>query len=305
MTSFFTCAPFLSLLGFGRGVAVEFAKALSQPLHFVLTGRNAFLLGETKSMVQASRMAGALTTFDVYAADLGDLSTIKVVFCAPHLTPPAHPHRHSHQWPAFPTPFLCQATADRLFLLATKASLTSAVTYDRVIFINNAGSLGPLTYVGTPAADPATYLAHMTSAFGFNVTSSSYLTAELTRRFSTTLVDATSVAIINISSLAAVQVRPQQSSAAPTAACPCLISTTRCVFVCFPTTSRSSRGGFIAPARPHVKCFTRPSLRSRRTRRRSACLTTRRGRWTRTCSGRYERARMCTGRLRYALLYRR
>ena len=83
-----------SLLGFGRGVAVEFAKALSQPLHFVLTGRNALLLGETKAMVQASRMAGALTTFDVYAADLGDLSTIKVVFCAPHLT--THPRTGIH-----------------------------------------------------------------------------------------------------------------------------------------------------------------------------------------------------------------
>ena len=141
-------------------------------MHFVLTGRDASQLAVTKAHIESAR-TGKTTTFDLFPTDLGNLSTLK-------------------------------ASAERLFALATKSGMTSTAIYDRVIFINNAGSLGPLQAVGAPV-DSAQALLDMTTAYEFNITSCTYLTAELTRRYTAGTLNATKLVIVNVSSLAAVQ----------------------------------------------------------------------------------------------------
>jgi NAD(P)-dependent dehydrogenase (short-subunit alcohol dehydrogenase family) len=70
------------------------------------------------------------------------------------------------------------------------------------VFVNNAGSLGPLTAIGTQNDN----LSQYTSEFAFNVTSSCYLTSEITRRFKAALLgSASKIVVVNISSLAAIQ----------------------------------------------------------------------------------------------------
>jgi hypothetical protein len=98
-----------------------------------------------------------------------------------------------------------KAAADRLFAPATTPQATP-IAFDRVFFVNNAGSLGPLMPVGANP-DSVACLAEMAAAFEFNITSSSYLTAELARRHTAGLLNADKVVVVNVSSLAAVQVR--------------------------------------------------------------------------------------------------
>ena len=141
-------------------------------MHFVLTGRDASQLAVTKAQIESVR-TGKVTTFDLFPTDLGNLTTLK-------------------------------ASAERLFALATKSSVSSTAVYDRAIFINNAGSLGPLQAVGAPV-DSSQALMDMTAAYEFNITSCTYLTSELTRRYTAGVLNATKLVIVNVSSLAAVQ----------------------------------------------------------------------------------------------------
>ena len=138
----------------------------------MLTGRDASQLAVTKAQIESVR-TGKTTTFDLFPTDLGNLTTLKT-------------------------------STERLFALATKSGISSTAVYDRVIFINNAGSLGPLQAVGAPV-DSSQALLDMTTAYEFNITSCTYLTAELTRRYTAGVLNATKLVIVNVSSLAAVQ----------------------------------------------------------------------------------------------------
>ena len=74
--------------------------------------------------------------------------------------------------------------------------------YEKMVFINNAGSLGPLTPIGTKDDSAQQYAEEFT----INVTSSCFLTSEASRRFKTGRLGSVSkLVVVNISSLAAVQ----------------------------------------------------------------------------------------------------
>ena len=90
---------------------------------------------------------------------------------------------------------------NNIFKSASKS--TSNVEYERVIFINNAGSLGPLTYIGTQTTDEN--LTNMTSAFNFIITSSCFLSSEVVKLHTMGLLNSNSLVIVNVSSLAAIQ----------------------------------------------------------------------------------------------------
>jgi sepiapterin reductase len=84
-----------------------------------------------------------------------------------------------------------------------KLDVNAKNVYERVIFINNAGSLGPLVPVGT--SNSATKLQALCDSMNFNVVSSSYLTAELMSIYKTSRLSADYLTIVNVSSLAALQ----------------------------------------------------------------------------------------------------
>jgi len=152
--------------GLGKAIAVSFAKAIKNPLHIVLTGRNNDGLQNTRNEVLSSRSDAIC---DVVCADLSQLSSL-------------------------------QAVANTIF------SLDPSKQYEKAIFINNAGSLGPLAVIG----HPDTKLDEFQSVFDFNVTSSSYLTAEFIKKFGDKASSFVmpSTLIINISSLCAVKPFP-------------------------------------------------------------------------------------------------
>lgn len=79
--------------------------------------------------------------------------------------------------------------------------------FDRFIFINNAGSLGPLTNIGLPDIDNNS-LMQLSQAINLNVTSCFFLTSEIVRKFKTNYFSnfgIEKIDIINVSSLAAIQ----------------------------------------------------------------------------------------------------
>ena len=120
--------------GFGKAIALRFAKIVQSPVHFSLSGRSSKDLEETKNAILNIR-SDMLTKCDTTSADLADVSTLPAV-------------------------------ADRMF--ANFDTLTSSGdAYSRVIFINNAGSLGPLSYIGI--GDCAN-LALISTAINLNVT---------------------------------------------------------------------------------------------------------------------------------------
>lgn len=154
--------------GFGRAVAESVARATRTATHFILVGRDAAELAETRGIVESSR-PGQETVVDVLVMDLGKMDGL-------------------------------QSAADAMF----PAVLARA--YDKVVFINNAGSLGPLAAIG---GYPGDTLADMMSAFNLNVTSACFLTSTLMERcapggaFSQQGIK--KAVIVNVSSLAAVQ----------------------------------------------------------------------------------------------------
>ena len=93
------------------------------------------------------------------------------------------------------------AAAEAFFGAAISSSPADRV-YSKIIFINNAGTLGPLSFIGAHSD----VLPEMNAAFGLNVTSACFLTSELVRRQTAGLYSPTTkVVIVNVSSLAALQ----------------------------------------------------------------------------------------------------
>jgi sepiapterin reductase len=80
-------------------------------------------------------------------------------------------------------------------------------SYSRVIFINNAGSLGTQDYVGsaTTAEQVDAYLSSLHQNVTFNITSCCFLTSEVVRRVKSVYSPLIKCSIVNVSSLTAVQ----------------------------------------------------------------------------------------------------
>ena len=148
--------------GLGQTIAITFAKSLKSPVHFVLTGRDVGGLNNTKSFIQEERkgLPEDATVYDLHSADLSDLSNLSKV--ASHLF---------------------DNIRDR--------------SYSNYIFINNAGSIGQLKFVGSNEHS----VVDFENFFNLNVTSSCFLTHEYVKRHLT----ARKATIVNISSLCAVQ----------------------------------------------------------------------------------------------------
>lgn len=150
--------------GFGKALALRLAKILHCPVHFSLSGRSIVDLEATRSEIMVLR-EGRETKCDLTAADLGDLSQLAMSASA---------------------------------LLKPYDELNSTALCTRVIFVSNAGSLGPLCYIGT---GDTTNLSLVSAAVNLNVTASYFLTSEVMRLYK----GRTELLFVNISSLCAVQ----------------------------------------------------------------------------------------------------
>ena len=133
--------------GFGRAVAKAFARCLDGSIHFVLSGRSqpelSTLLTELTDKSEPSRNISSEII-------IGDVS---------------QPHELTN-------------LAERLF---KKDSLlrVGATTETNIYFVNNAGSLGPLTNVGNSAQSAM----EITNVINTNITSCFFLTSHFVKRY--------------------------------------------------------------------------------------------------------------------------
>lgn len=130
--------------GFGRCLAVSYAKSAVSKLQLILSGRDAKGLEETRSAVLAHRPDASTIEVLTVPADLGRVDQLEGISAA----------LFGEQ--NFP--------ADRL--------------YDEVALYHNAGSLGLLAPIGSTQLSLATF----TECFNLNVTSSSFLTSNFIQR---------------------------------------------------------------------------------------------------------------------------
>lgn len=135
--------------GFGRAVALSYAKLYSdvgEHVHYVLTSRKVQDLQITKEDILEARKGCPVTTsFSLIEGDMGDVDKLEVL--AKHLF----------------------SEVDSVDSIATQ--------YKSIIFISNAGVLGPLSYVGTHD------LVDINSAISLNITGGTFLTSEFVRRW--------------------------------------------------------------------------------------------------------------------------
>ena len=132
--------------GYGRVIAETFARLTEGNMHFVLSGRNATELSTLKDEIHAIRSASTSRTHcEVVPGDISNTAELN-------------------------------GLADRLF------SSLHFVQPDGIVksitFVNNAGSLGPITAVGSDAYTSS----ELTSVINLNVTGCFYLTSEFVRR---------------------------------------------------------------------------------------------------------------------------
>jgi len=134
--------------GFGRAVALSYAKLynnVGDHVHYVLTSRKVQDLQISKEDILDARKGCPVTTsFSLIEGDMGDVDKLEEL--AKHLF----------------------SEVDSVDSVATQ--------YKSIIFISNAGILGPLSYVGTHA------LVDINSAISLNITGGTFLTSEFIRR---------------------------------------------------------------------------------------------------------------------------
>lgn len=153
--------------GFGRATAVAISKLLLQsPLHIILSGRNLTGLEETKRELLSARIS-LETICDTVVTDISDTTSFQSISTG-----------------LFEKPF---PSKDRV--------------YSKFLFINNAGSLGPLNYIGS-GTDVG---ADMIQAFNINVAGCCYLTSEFVRRINAKEWLCEKFIVVNVSSLCAIQ----------------------------------------------------------------------------------------------------
>ena len=157
--------------GFGRALAVAWVRQTRTPLYVRLVGRDEVGLQETKRALEEEAVGGRSLVVETLMLDLGAVGALT-------------------------------NAASALFSLP--ANSPGAIF--KVVFYNNAGTLGPLAGVGCYSGDT---LQELTAAINLNVTSSCFLTADLLQRCQEageyTRAGVKKVAIVNVSSLAAVQ----------------------------------------------------------------------------------------------------
>lgn len=129
--------------GLGQAIALSLARKLEKPTHFIIHGRDIELLNRTSEEIKLIRNDKAHhTDITIAQSDLGSLDTL-------------------------------ESSIANLF------DFPSTRDYIELTFFNNAGSLGPLSFIGTSSLS----LPKMIDAFNLNVTASSFLTSELIKRY--------------------------------------------------------------------------------------------------------------------------
>lgn len=132
--------------GYGRAVAKTFARLTEGNMHFVLSGRSAPELNSLKDEIYALRSNTASGTHcEIVLGDVGNTAELSIL-------------------------------ADRLF--SSHHFVQAAAAAQSVTFVNNAGSLGPITSVGSEAFTSA----ELTGVVNLNITGCFYLTSEFVRR---------------------------------------------------------------------------------------------------------------------------
>lgn len=158
--------------GLGRAIGVAFASSPSTKyLCCLLVARSESGLEETASLMREAAAAANKSKLDVscMVADLSDMDTLEI-------------------------------TAADMF---ERVSKQGSSTYDRAILINNAGSLG---YLGK--CSDMSSLTNVKKSIDFNVTSSSWISSQFVRKFSSTSSQTGNcicVVVVNISSLCAIE----------------------------------------------------------------------------------------------------
>jgi short-subunit dehydrogenase len=127
--------------GFGRATAISLAKSLVAPTHFVLSGKDVVELTNTATLIDENRSPELKAKIKIVSADLANTLDLPNV-------------------------------ASDLF------DIDSQDSFNELIFINNAGSLGPLGHIGAEVQT----IQNLAEAVNINITASCFLTSELTRR---------------------------------------------------------------------------------------------------------------------------
>lgn len=151
--------------GFGKALALRFAKIVESPVHFSLSGLSRADLEDTKKEIMAIR-SDKETKCDITPADLSDISQLRSI-------------------------------SDSLLTNFDELP-SSGNAYSKVVYINNAGSLGPLDHIGAEVCSDVSKIA---GAINLNVTASCFLTSEVMRKYK----GKTGILLVNVSSLCAVQ----------------------------------------------------------------------------------------------------
>ena len=100
--------------GFGRAVAISFARQIKGACHFILTGRSLEDLETTQQQIEQHRLQNVDTSVTLLSADLADIQSIESI-------------------------------SDSLF--NSSISKYPERKYSKIVFINNAGSLGQLKVI--------------------------------------------------------------------------------------------------------------------------------------------------------------
>ena len=155
--------------GFGQAVAAAFVKSSTTPIVAILTARSEQGLLETKDLMltAASSTNTNSANISIHPVDLGDLDKLE---------------RNLEELIEAAKPF---------------------AQYERIVIVNNAGSLGHLG-----KATDMTSLQDFSQIINLNVTSSLWFTTRWARELSRN----ENVTIVNISSLCAVQAFPTMST---------------------------------------------------------------------------------------------
>ena len=147
--------------GFGRALCVEFAKSILSSINCVLVCRSQDDMEATVSEMQSVREEGQDLSYEIIVGDLED--------------------------------------ADSIANLATQLFRRS-YDYTKIIYVNNAGSLGPLGRI-----DSGFDIGLFSRSIQLNITSPCILLSRLLLELRSSPITARSIVIVNVSSLWAIE----------------------------------------------------------------------------------------------------
>ena len=147
--------------GFGRALCVQFAKSILGPLNCVLVGRSLVDMEATVSEMQSVRTECSELTYEIIVGDLEDSGSV-------------------------------EGLARQLF--------QRSYDYTKIVYVNNAGSLGPLGRI-----DTGLDMDQFSRTIQLNVTTPCLLLSTLLKALRDCSTPARSIVIVNVTSLWAIE----------------------------------------------------------------------------------------------------